>query len=66
MEKIKAFFTNKITKLVCWVILALDIACLIIGGATTEAITSSVALVSGIIAAVAALVAFIIGQIKRD
>lgn len=66
MEKIKAFFNNTITKVVCWVVLALDIVCLIIGGATTEAITSSVALVAGIVAAITALVAFIIGQIKHD
>ena len=65
MEKIKAFLQNKITKLVAWIVLALCVVVLIIGGATTESISSGIALVGGIVAAVAALIAFITGQIKK-
>lgn len=65
MEKIKAFFQNKITKIVSWLVLSLCVVALIVGGATTESISSGIALVGGIVAAVAALVAFITGQIKK-
>lgn len=64
MGKIKAFFNNKVTKIVAWSVLALDVVVLILGGATTEVISSGVALVAGIVAAVAALVAFIASKIK--
>ena len=33
MEKIKAFFQNKITKIVAWLVLALDIVVLFLGTA---------------------------------
>lgn len=65
MDKIKAFFASTATKVVCWVILALDIVALIIGGTTTEAINSAVVLTGAIVAAVAALIAFIAGQAKK-
>ena len=65
MEKIKAFFQNKITKIVSWLVLSLCVIALIVGGATTESISNGIALVGGIVAAVAALVAFITGQIKK-
>lgn len=59
MDKIKAFFQNKITKIVAWVVLALASVVLIIGGATAETLSAGVALVAGIVSAVAALIAFI-------
>lgn len=65
-EKIKAFFENKITKIVCWVVLALDCVGLIIGGAVAEDINTAVVLTSGIVAAVAALVAFISSMIHKE
>ena len=65
MEKIKAFFSNTITKIVAWVVLAVASICLIIGGATAESISSAVTLVAGVITAVSALVAFITSQIKK-
>lgn len=65
-EKIKAFFENKITKIVCWVVLAVDIVGLIIGGATVETINSGVVLVGGIVAAVAAFIAFIIDSVHKE
>ena len=35
MNKIKAFFQNKIVKLVAWIVLALDVVVLIIGVVTS-------------------------------
>ncbi len=65
MEKIKAFFQNTITKVVSWIVLAVAIIALIIGGATVETINSGVVLVSAIVSAISALIAFIAGQIKK-
>jgi lipopolysaccharide export LptBFGC system permease protein LptF len=64
MDKIKAFFQSKVTKIVAWVVLAICAVILIIGGATADSIASGVALVAGIVTAVAALVAFIAGQVS--
>ena len=65
MEKIKAFFTNKWTKLVSWIVLALSAIALILGGAKVETLNGGIALVAGIVTAVSALVAFISSQIKK-
>lgn len=65
MDKIKAFFQNKIVKIVSWIVLAIASVVLIIGGANAEAISGGVALVAGIVTAVSALVAFICGQINK-
>lgn len=64
-DKIKAFFSNKVVVIVSWVILALAIASLIIGGATAETINSGVALIIGIVGAIAAFIAFICGMAKK-
>ena len=66
LDKIKAFFSNKIVKIVAWILLCVCAVVLIIGGATTEALSSGVALTAGIVTAVSALVAFISGMIKKD
>lgn len=66
MDKIKAFFSNKVTKIVAWVVLALAVIVLILGGATQEVITGGVVLVVGIVVAVSALIAFIVNAIKKD
>jgi len=58
-EKVKAFFANKIVKIVEWVVLAVVMVGLIIGGVTTDTITGSVALVGGIVGAIALFVKFI-------
>lgn len=63
-DKIKAFFSNKVTIIVSWVVLALAVTALIIGGATAETINSGVALVIGIVGAVAAFIAFICSNSK--
>ena len=65
LDKIKAFFANKIVKIVAWVILALDVTALIIGGATTVEITDGIALIAGVIAAVALVIAFIAERVKK-
>ena len=43
-QKIKDFFSSKVVKIVAWVVLALDVTALIIGGATTVEITDGIAL----------------------
>lgn len=66
MDKLKAFFQNKVTKVVAWVVLALDSGVLILTGVKAETISNGVTLTSGIIAAVAALVTFIIAQVNKQ
>ena len=50
MEKIKAFFQNKITKIVAWLVLALDIVVLFLGNVTESEIVDGVKMVFVIIA----------------
>ena len=66
MEKIKAFFSNKVVKIVAWVVLALAVIVLILGGATQETITGGVVLVVAIVAAVAAFISYITSNVKKD
>ena len=63
MDKIKAFFQSKVTKIVSWVVLIVAAVFLIIGGATTETISGGIALAAGVVSAVAALIAFISGKV---
>lgn len=65
MDKIIAFFSNKIVKLVAWIVLFVAAIVLIIGGATAETISGGIALAAGIVSAVAAIIAFISAQIKK-
>jgi hypothetical protein len=66
MDKIKAFFNNTIVKVVAWVVLALDVVVLILGGASVAEIGKGVELVAGIVSAVALLVVFIASKIKKE
>jgi hypothetical protein len=66
MDKIKAFFNNTIVKVVAWVLLAVVSVVLILGGASVADISNGVELVAGIVAAIAALVAFIASKIKKE
>ena len=66
MDKIKSFFNNTIVKVVAWVILALDVVVLILGGASVAEIGKGVELVAGIVSAVALLVVFIASKIKKE
>ena len=65
MDKIKAFLNNKIVKIVAWVILALDVVLLILGGASVAEIGKGVELVAGIVSAVALLIAFIASLVNK-
>ena len=65
MDKIKAFINNKIVKIVAWVILALDVVLLILGGASVAEIGKGVELVAGIISAVALFIAFIASLVNK-
>ena len=64
MDKIKAFFNNKIVKIVEFVLLALSATGLIFGGVTSADVSSVVTLTEGVIVAVAALAAFISNLVK--
>ena len=64
MDKIKAFFNNKVTKIVEFVLLALSAAGLTFGGVTSADISSVVTLTEGVIVAVATLAAFISNLVK--
>ena len=66
MDKIKAFFQNKIVKIVCWVVLAFDVVGLILGGTSVAEIGKGTKLVAGIISAVALLIAFIADKVNKD
>lgn len=64
-EKIKAFFGNKTTKIVSWVVFALDIVCLILGGVGVADLTDGVKLVAEIVGAVAVFIAFVCERVKK-
>lgn len=65
MEKIKAFFQNKITKIVAWLVLALDIVVLFLGNVTESEIVDGVKMVFVIIAGVAMFIAFISERVSK-
>lgn len=64
-DKIKAFFSNKVTQRVSWTVLALAVISLIIGGIAAETISKGVVLVAGIVSAVAAFIAFVCGKASK-
>ena len=61
-EKIKAFFSSKVVKVVSWIVMFLDIASLILGGVTEVEITDGVKLIMGIVGAIALFITFIRGK----
>ena len=65
MEKIKAFFQNKITKIIAWIVLALDIVVLFLGNVTESEIVDGVKMVFVIIAGVAMFIAFISERVSK-
>ena len=65
MEKIKAFFQNKITKIVAWIVLALDIVVLFMGSVTESEIVDGVKMVFVIIAGIATSIAFIAERLSK-
>lgn len=58
-EKIKAFFSNKITKIVSWIILGIATVSLLIGGVTQADVSDGLKLLMYIVDAVAVFVTFI-------
>lgn len=58
-EKIKAFFSNKITKIVSWIILGIATVSLLIGGVTQADVSDGLKLFMYIVDAVAVFVTFI-------
>lgn len=65
MDKIKAFFNNKITKTVEFILIAICCGGLIFAGVTVEEVAKVPALVAGILGAISALVTFITSIVKK-
>ena len=65
MDKIKAFFNNKITKLVEFILIAICCGGLIFAGVTVEEVAKVPALVAGILGAISALITFITSIVKK-
>lgn len=65
MDKIKAFFSKTVVKVIAWVLLAVCAVVLMIGGTSVEELSGEMILVGGIVTAVAALVAFICERVKK-
>ena len=65
MDKIKAFFNNKITKTVEFILIAICCGGLIFAGVTVEEVAKVPALVAGILGAISALIAFITSIVKK-
>lgn len=65
LEKIKAFFNNKITKTVEFILIAICCGGLIFAGVTVEEVAKVPALVAGILGAISALITFITSIVKK-
>ena len=65
MDKIKAFFDNKVTKTVEFILIAICCGGLIFAGVTVEEVAKVPALVSGILGAISALIMFIKGIVSK-
>lgn len=59
------FFKKTWVKVFAWILLAVAVVVLILGGAGVELINTGVGLTAAIVAAVAALVAFITERVKK-
>jgi hypothetical protein len=65
MDKIKAFFNNKITETVEFILIAICCGGLIFAGVTVEEVAKVPALVAGILGAISALITFITSIVKK-
>lgn len=65
MDKIKAFFNNKITKTVEFILIAICCGGLIFAGVTVEEVAKIPAMVAGILGAISALVIYITSIVKK-
>ena len=59
MNKIKAFFNNKVVQIVAWILLAISTLVLILGGVSAGDIAKVSTFVVGIVEAVALFIVFI-------
>ena len=59
MNKIKAFFNNKVVQIVAWILLAISTLVLILGGVSAGAIAKVAKFIVGIVDAVALVIVFI-------
>lgn len=59
MDKIKAFFNNKVVQIVAWVLLAVSTLVLILGGVSAGDIAKVPTFIVGIVEAVALFIVFI-------
>lgn len=59
MNKIKAFFNNKVVQIVAWILLATSTIVLILGGVSAGDITKVPTFIVGIMEAVALFIVFI-------
>lgn len=59
MDKIKAFFSNKIVQIVAWILLAVSSLVLILGGVSAGDIAKVPTFIVGIVEAVALFIVFI-------
>ena len=65
MDKIKAFFHNRITITVEFILIAICCGGLIFAGVTVEEVAKVPALVAGILGAISALITFITSIVKK-
>ena len=65
MDKIKAFFNNRITITVEFILIAICCGGLIFAGVTVEEVAKVPALVAGILGAISALITFITSIVKK-
>lgn len=59
MNKIKAFFNNKVVQIVAWILLAISTLALILGGVSAGDIAKVPTFIVGIVEAVALFIIFI-------
>ena len=65
MDKIKAFFQNKITKIVAWIVFFLDAVVLFLGGTSAAELNDGVKIIAEIFGLAAVLVAFIAERVSK-
>ncbi len=65
MDKIKAFFQNKIVMTVEFILIAVCCVGLIVAGVKVEEIAKIPAMIAGILGTISAFILFIIGLIKK-
>lgn len=65
MDKIKAFFANKVTQIIAWVVYVVAVVFLFLCGFSADEISNGQVLTIAIVMAVSGLIAFIGSKIKK-